>query len=641
MSSYSPDRNNRLSGSPNHVNLINALQQGQHTRPYVRNFYKSSEVLVKRMKVSSMLTGHSGCVNSVLFSKSCETIITGSDDMHVNMYKYGQSSPIHTFNTLHRNNIFYARDLDEENGKYITCAADGRVILMNIERDFSHKTANDEVLHKHKGRAHRISICPDSSDMFFSAGEDGVICLFDLRSSISSLNPDDAAESRAIMRTKFTSTKHRASSVYAICVNHVKPNYLAACGSSQYVCIYDTRKFSTPISYYCPRHLRNERLKHVSGIKFDYSCEHILASFNDEAVYRLNIDRHAYDASVPTANAIAKSPISAPVDSLSSSNIDDEFDDRERGYCNVYRGHRNRDTVKQVAFYGTRSEFVVSGSDCGHLFLWDTQTSEIANIISADSRGAINCITSHDTLPILAVSGLDEDAKLIEPTADFNVEAFERTKEKVVNINQSRRSTLWDTQSISSALQHLLAHDIIDGDSVPTAGIANLIAMMLAPHEDSDESEDIDDEDVHSEDGDEDGDNDGDDDTNDDGNEEELDAEADDDGCGDDSGDDSSGSARFVFNFDPHYGEDLDSACEAFGNDEHCDDGGDDDDCDCGDDGDSGVTAPSVPTPRERTASDDERASALINMVREAVGAKAKKAGEEADSSSDKKQRRS
>ncbi|CAN0384677.1 unnamed protein product, partial [Hapterophycus canaliculatus] len=36
-----------------------------------------------------------------------------------------------------------------------------------------------------------------------------------------------------------------------------------------------------------------------------------------------------------------------------------------------FTGHRNVLTVKQVNFYGPRSEFVVSGSDCGHIFLWD------------------------------------------------------------------------------------------------------------------------------------------------------------------------------------------------------------------------------------------------------------------------------
>ena len=37
------------------------------------------------------------------------------------------------------------------------------------------------------------------------------------------------------------------------------------------------------------------------------------------------------------------------------------------------QGHRNSATVKGVNFYGPDSQFVISGSDCGNIFLWDKQ----------------------------------------------------------------------------------------------------------------------------------------------------------------------------------------------------------------------------------------------------------------------------
>ena len=37
------------------------------------------------------------------------------------------------------------------------------------------------------------------------------------------------------------------------------------------------------------------------------------------------------------------------------------------------QGHRNSATVKGVNFYGPESQFVISGSDCGNIFLWDKQ----------------------------------------------------------------------------------------------------------------------------------------------------------------------------------------------------------------------------------------------------------------------------
>ena len=43
-------------------------------------------------------------------------------------------------------------------------------------------------------------------------------------------------------------------------------------------------------------------------------------------------------------------------------------------------------------FYGPQSEFVVSGSDCGHVFLWDKQTQEVVQFLEGDSTGVVSCL---------------------------------------------------------------------------------------------------------------------------------------------------------------------------------------------------------------------------------------------------------
>jgi len=35
----------------------------------------------------------------------------------------------------------------------------------------------------------------------------------------------------------------------------------------------------------------------------------------------------------------------------------------------VYKGHRNAQIVKGVNFFGPNTEYVVSGSDCGRIFI--------------------------------------------------------------------------------------------------------------------------------------------------------------------------------------------------------------------------------------------------------------------------------
>ena len=47
-------------------------------------------------------------------------------------------------------------------------------------------------------------------------------------------------------------------------------------------------------------------------------------------------------------------------------------------------------TVKGVNFYGPRSEFIVSGSDCGNVFLWEKHSEKIVNYFQADKGGVVS-----------------------------------------------------------------------------------------------------------------------------------------------------------------------------------------------------------------------------------------------------------
>ena len=45
--------------------------------------------------------------------------------------------------------------------------------------------------------------------------------------------------------------------------------------------------------------------------------------------------------------------------------------------------------VKGVNFYGPQSEYIVSGSDCGHVFLWDKETQEVVQFLEGDNTGVV------------------------------------------------------------------------------------------------------------------------------------------------------------------------------------------------------------------------------------------------------------
>jgi nuclear receptor interaction protein len=60
---------------------------------------------------------------------------------------------------------------------------------------------------------------------------------------------------------------------------------------------------------------------------------------------------------------------------------------------------------------------ILSGSDCGHIFIWDRKSGELINLLRADNH-VVNCIQPHPYLPILASSGIDHNIKIWAPYGD-------------------------------------------------------------------------------------------------------------------------------------------------------------------------------------------------------------------------------
>ena len=85
-------------------------------------------------------------------------------------------------------------------------------------------------------------------------------------------------------------------------------------------------------------------------------------------------------------------------------------------HTRVYKGHCNTRTVKEVNFYGLNDEYVVSGSDDGHFFIWDRKTTEVINILEGDGE-VVNVVQGHPYEPIIACSGIDSTIKVFGPSA--------------------------------------------------------------------------------------------------------------------------------------------------------------------------------------------------------------------------------
>lgn len=71
--------------------------------------------------------------------------------------------------------------------------------------------------------------------------------------------------------------------------------------------------------------------------------------------------------------------------------------------------------IKEANFWG--NDFVMSGSDCGHVFVWERDTARLCMLLEADQH-VVNCLQPHPYLPMLATSGIDYDVKLWAPIND-------------------------------------------------------------------------------------------------------------------------------------------------------------------------------------------------------------------------------
>ncbi|OCT66567.1 DDB1- and CUL4-associated factor 8 isoform X1 [Xenopus laevis] len=330
---------------------------------------------VQRFHLLHGLDGHSGCVNTLHFNQRGTCLASGSDDLKVVVWDWVRRKPVLEFESGHKSNVFQAKFLPNSGDSTLAmCARDGQVRVAELSA--THCCKNTKRVAQHKGASHKLALEPDSPCTFLSAGEDAVVFTIDLR------------QDRPASRLVVTKEKESKVGLYTIYVNPANTYQFAVGGRDQFVRIYDQRKINENVNNgvlkkFCPHHLVTSEAKaNITCLVYSHDGSELLASYNDEDIYLFN-----------------------------SSHSDGAE------YIKRYKGHRNNATVKGVNFYGPRSEFVVSGSDCGHIFLWEKSSCQIVQFMDGDKGGVVNCLEPHPHLPVLATSGLDYDVKIWLPTA--------------------------------------------------------------------------------------------------------------------------------------------------------------------------------------------------------------------------------
>ncbi|OVA08871.1 WD40 repeat [Macleaya cordata] len=374
----------------------------------------ASEDLVLRLDVYRKLAKHRGCVNTVSFNSAGDILVSGSDDRNVMLWDWESGHVKLSFHSGHTNNVFQAKIMPYTNDRSIvTCAADGQVRHAQILENGRVQTG---MLAKHQGRAHKLAIEPGSPHIFYTCGEDGLVQHFDLRSS---------SATKLFTCKSFHDKSINMPIVHlnAIAIDPRNPNLFVVGGTDEYARLYDIRKynwagsndFAQPTDCFCPQHLIGDEQVGITGLAFSNQSE-LLVSYNDEHIYLFTRDMGVGPNPVPASPSSEGSNASGMESNPTTAASPSTMDADDGAGPLVYKGHRNCDTVKGVSFFGPRDEYVVSGSDCGRIFIWRKKDGELMRAMEADKH-IVNCIEPHPHVTMLASSGIEHDIKLWIPKA--------------------------------------------------------------------------------------------------------------------------------------------------------------------------------------------------------------------------------
>lgn len=399
------------------VPSLRAREIGRNSQQFVRRVC-GARGLVQRLELQGRLERHSGCVNTLHFNPSGTRLASGSDDLRVVIWDWARRTAELEFDSGHKSNVFQAKFLPHSGDSTLAmCARDGQIRVAELSA--TQRCKNTKRVAQHKGAAHKLALDPDSPCSFLSAGEDAVVFGIDLRL-------DRPANKLVVVKDG-----EKKVGLYTIYVNPANTHHFAVGGRDQYVRIYDQRKINESdnngvLKKFCPSSLVSSESKtNITCLVYSHDGTELLASYNDEDIY------------------------------LFDSSHSDGADYRRR-----YKGHRNNATVKGVNFYGPCSEFVVSGSDCGHIYLWDKNSARVVQFMEGDRGGVVNCLEPHPHLPGLATSGLDHDVKLWAPTAENPTtlkglkDAMKKNKRER-DEDSVRHGDQYDTQLLWFLMRHM------------------------------------------------------------------------------------------------------------------------------------------------------------------------------------------
>ncbi|XP_044959460.1 DDB1- and CUL4-associated factor 8-like isoform X2 [Hordeum vulgare subsp. vulgare] len=376
---------------------------------------KASQDFVNSLGIQKRLREHRGGVNTISFNSNGSLLLSGSDDRTVVLWDWVRAKPAVQFHTGHENNVLHAQFMPlSDDRSIVTCGGDGEVRYAQI--DEAGRVYVDQVVEM-AYEVHRLAVEQGNPNTFYSSGQDGYVWRFDLRGK----------HARELFKVGvvYDDGENDAPELYAIAVDPRNPYHVAVSGSDEFVRLYDTRKylhgdFGCPVDYFCPPGLITQNKDGITGLAFSQTGE-ILASYSWDNIYLFEREHGLHF----NGFKVGEMPLLGDGVGAGLPLYKDILPEPK-----VFMGHRNKQSIKGVNFLGPNCDYVASGSDCGHVFIWRKKDGVLMRAMKGDKR-IVNCVEQHPSEIVVASSGFATDIKIWAPgdcenpsTVDFDEDTF-------------------------------------------------------------------------------------------------------------------------------------------------------------------------------------------------------------------------
>lgn len=328
-----------------------------------------------------------------------------------------------TFSTGHRGNVFHVTPCHDP-GKILTCGADGYLRLVDIVSERSSVVVHPYVMEDddddmdlpfvfHSGMAYSHHLLTRNTGLLCS--ERG-LHHFDLRlspreqekTSLLQKDGDDDFRRSGSCKACAIWSPHCSSSIASV-QSELGSNYVFAGGPSANVCLYDLRMDGSRkrvVERYRPRGLEGGSGSgvSVSGLDVSRDGKELLVSYESDQIYSFPIC-HQSKSFHPSVEDIEL-----------SCEVFDQDKDKALPELSSYGGHLNRFTfLKNARYAGPKDDYICTGSDSGHAWIYERKTGSVVSLLGADSS-TCNGVIPHPSLPFFITYGIDSTAKLWRAT---------------------------------------------------------------------------------------------------------------------------------------------------------------------------------------------------------------------------------